>query len=57
MKISKQLIVFPSKQVLDSLYRDTFPKKRVIAFTNSKDIILRSSFINLVRLYYIRFFK
>jgi hypothetical protein len=43
--------------MLYSLYRDAFPKERVIAFADSKDIILRSGFINLVRSHFISFFE
>jgi hypothetical protein len=49
--------VFPLEQVLDSLYKDIFLKERAIYFADSKDIILQSGFINLVRIHLISFFK
>jgi hypothetical protein len=49
--------VFTPEQVLDSLYKDAFPKERVISFPDSEDVILRSGFINLVRTHLIGFFE
>jgi hypothetical protein len=50
-------IVFTLQQVLDSLYKDAFPKERVFPFPDSDDVILRSGFINLVRTHLIGFFE
>ncbi|KAE9969413.1 hypothetical protein EG328_006861 [Venturia inaequalis] len=49
--------LFTPEQVLDSLYKDAFPKERVISFLDSDDVILRSGFINLVRKHLINFFE
>lgn len=42
---------------MDTLYKEIIPNERVISFAESKDAILRSGFINLVRTHLISFFE
>jgi len=57
MQTSNKWIVFPPEQIFESLYRDAFPKERVISFADSEDVILRSGLINLVRTHLKSFFE